>query len=235
MGTMNVHSAAIRQNAVKEHHKMSSKGKEPPHKLSKQKIGIFSGTFDPVHDGHVQFALDALKNNKLDRVFFMVERNPRRKQGVRAFEHRQAMVQLAISDEDQLGSIIMDQNRFTPHETLPLLKQRFGDVQLVLLAGDDMLSHMNEWPHIEELIRNVTFVFGVRGNQSVAEELIKTIQSTKGVKFRASFIQSPHINVSSSRIRSQIKNHEIPSYIDDKVASYITDEGLYSSADSAKN
>lgn len=203
-----------------------------------QKIGIFSGTFDPVHDGHVQFALDAIKQEKLDKVYFMAERNPRRKQGVRAFEHRQSMVQLAIENEDKLGSIITHQDKFTAYETLPLLKGRFGDVQLVLLAGDDMLSHMNEWPHVEELIKEVHFVFGVRGQRSLAEQRVATLQKARGVTFKVSFVDSTYDNVSSSRIRTQIKNHETPSYINKKVIAYIQSEGLYStrsSADSAKN
>lgn len=201
----------------------------------KQKIGIFSGTFDPVHDGHVQFALDSLKQCKLDRVYFMVERSPRRKQGVRAFEHRQAMVQLAVEDDSTLGSIITDQERFTAHETLPLLQKRFGDVDLYLLAGDDMLSHMKDWPHIDELINAVTFIFGVRGQKNLADERIANIESVRGLKFKVEMLESTHTNVSSSLIRSQFKNHEKASYINQKVADYITRSGLYSSADSAKN
>lgn len=200
-----------------------------------QKIGIFSGTFDPVHEGHVQFALDAIAQKKLDKIFFMVERNPRRKQGVRAFEHRQAMVQLAIEDHKQLGSIITDQDRFTAHETLPVLKARFEGAQLVLLAGDDMLSHMNEWPHIENLIKDVAFIFGVRGDQTLAKERVRNIERARSLKFHVHFMPSPYTNVSSSRIRTQLKNHERPSYINEKVAAYITEAGLYTSADSAKN
>ncbi|MDZ7786350.1 MAG: nicotinate-nicotinamide nucleotide adenylyltransferase [Candidatus Saccharibacteria bacterium] len=205
---------------------------------TKQKIGIFSGTFDPIHDGHIQFALDAIADQGLDKVYFMVERRPRRKQGVRAFEHRQTMVQLAIEDEPKLGSIITDQQQFTAHQTLPILRKRFGDsVRLVLLAGDDMLSHMNEWPHVKELIQSVEFIFGVRGQRSLARERIDTIQNTRNMTFRYTLLSSGLHNVSSSRIRSQIKNHEKPSYVDKGVASYIREQGLYSSssADSAKN
>ena len=200
-----------------------------------QRIGIFSGTFDPVHDGHVGFAEAAIKDAKLDRVYFMVERRPRRKQGVKAFEHRQAMVQLAIDDRAQLGSIITEQPQFSAHETLPLLRKRFGDVTLVLLAGDDMLSHMNDWPHVEELFKEVEFVFGVRGQKALALKRIQTIQETRGISFEYSFIEPGLNNVSSSRIRSQIKHSERPSYVHERVAKYIESEGLYSSADSAKN
>lgn len=200
-----------------------------------QRIGILSGTFDPIHEGHVRFALQAIRQEKLDRVYFMVERHPRRKQGVRAFEHRQAMVQLALEDEPKLGSIITHQQRFSANETLPLLKRCFGSVELVLIAGDDMLSHMNEWPHVDELISQVRFVFGVRGDKQLAEKRIKTIQTTRSIDFRYSFIDDVYTNVSSSRIRSHFRHKERPSYIHPKVAAYIQIEGLYVSADSAQS
>lgn len=219
---MSVRSVAIKLNVVKA-----------PHKVSNQRIGILSGTFDPVHIGHVQFALDAAKAAHLDRVYFMVERNPRRKQGVRAFEHRQAMVQLAIEDSKDLGSIITEQDRFTPHDTLPLLKGRFGDVQLVLLIGDDMLSHMHEWPNVEELLGAVEFVIGVRDDENLAKEKIQLIEQTKSVKFKHTFIESRKQLVSSSKIRMQVKNRQQPSAIHSFVAQYIQEHGLYASRDEA--
>src|SRR5258708_1287895 len=90
-----------------------------------KKIPIFAGTFDPVHEGHLAFAQAALEEG-LEKVMFLVEPRPRRKQGVRALEHRTAMVQLAIADEPQLSTIVLEQARFSVNETLPVLRARFS-------------------------------------------------------------------------------------------------------------
>src|SRR5688572_27140829 len=105
------------------------------------KIGIYSGTFDPIHLGHVAFAKEALKQCGLEKVYFLVEPRPRRKQGVKALEHRQAMVELAIAKEPALGSIILDHARFSVRQTLPVLQARFEGSEIVFLMGDDMLAH----------------------------------------------------------------------------------------------
>ncbi|MBI3337871.1 adenylyltransferase/cytidyltransferase family protein [Candidatus Saccharibacteria bacterium] len=121
----------------------------------KSRIGIYSGTFDPVHDGHIAFANAALKQCNLDKIFFLVEPRPRRKQGVKAFEHRTEMVRLAIKNEHSLGSIVLNQQRFTPADTLPLLTERFKGADLYMLIGDDMLDHLAGWPHVECLLQSV--------------------------------------------------------------------------------
>lgn len=195
----------------------------------RQKIGILSGTFDPVHEGHVAFALEAITKGGLDRVFFMVERRPRRKQGVKAFEHRQAMVQLAIQDEPMLGSIITDQEQFTAENTLPVLKSRFGSAQLHLLMGDDMLSHLADWPHIDELLKSACILVGVRDDTAKAAERIASIEKTRGLQFKYKLFESPKSATSSSRVRRQLRAQKVPADMKPEVLDYIEQEGLYAS------
>src|SRR3989344_87150 len=127
-----------------------------------KKVGIFSGSFDPVHDGHISFANEAIKKCGLDKVFFLIEPRPRRKQGVKAFEHRVAMIQLALKNQPKLGTLILEQARFSVSETLPRLRERFKDAQLYMLVGEDVLMHMVNWPNVDELINSVHFVIGTR-------------------------------------------------------------------------
>ena len=201
----------------------------------KQRIGIYSGTFDPVHKGHIEFALEAIAQASLDRVYFMVEQRPRRKQGVKAFEHRQAMVQLAIADEPMLGSIITEQKQFTAESTLPVLKSRFGSAELYLLMGDDMLSHLADWPHVDELLKSVNFLIGVRHDQIKAVERIKTVEKTRGLQFNYSLFDSPNKTLSSSRVRRQLRSLKTPTELPVGVYDYILEENLYSPDDPSAN
>jgi nicotinate-nucleotide adenylyltransferase len=200
--------------------------------MTMKRVGIFSGTFDPIHNGHIRFALDALDQAGLDKVFFLVEPRPRRKQGVKAFEHRQAMVQLAIRDESRLGSIVLEQARFTPHETLLLLAARFKGATLCMLMGDDMLGHLNDWPQVEELVRTCTFVIGKRRNNqtNLIQERVQALEQTRGLSFAYQVFDSPLSGVSSSKVKAELRRTGKSADLPLAVQEYITQQGLYASS-----
>jgi nicotinate-nucleotide adenylyltransferase len=74
--------------------------------MANNRIGIYSGTFDPVHSGHISFALQSLKAAKLDKVYFLPERRPRNKQQVEHFGHRVAMLKRAIKPYPEFNVLI---------------------------------------------------------------------------------------------------------------------------------
>jgi len=193
-----------------------------------QKIGIYSGTFDPVHDGHVAFAKEAAKQAGLDKVYFLVEPCPRYKQGVRAFEHRVAMMQLAIADEPGLGTIVLEQQRFTVHETWPVLADRFGSAQLNFLMGEDVFLHLSHWPHVDELAGSVRFVVGLRNRtaQDMREHLA-VVEQTKGLHVSYMLFTPSRSNLSSTKIRLSYRRGIAREGLSRKVEAYIAQEGLY--------
>ena len=71
--------------------------------MSKVRIGIFAGTFDPVHAGHIAFALQAAEIAKLDEVVFIPERRPLSKSSTEHFGHRVAMIRQAIMPHSKLA------------------------------------------------------------------------------------------------------------------------------------
>lgn len=193
-----------------------------------KKIGIFSGTFDPVHDGHLAMAHTALRQLSLDKIFFLVEPRPRRKQGVRALEHRIAMTQLAIADEAKFGCLVLNQARFTAHETMPLLTARFGEAELYLLMGDDMLSHLISWPHVDELLQSVHFVIA-RRRLDIADATghLEMLQATKGVRVQYDFVEPSRETVSSQKIRQSLRHGFVPEGLSSAVHDYIATHRLY--------
>lgn len=202
-----------------------------------KKIGIYSGTFDPVHEGHLAFARAAVEKCGLDKVFFLVEPRPRRKQGVKALEHRSEMVRLAVEHEPKFGSILLEQQRFTATDTLPVLQRRFAGAELHMLMGDDMLAHFAEWPHVEELISGIRFVIGVR-NLTAAEvkRRIGIVQKTRGgLTMSYQLFQAPAAGYSSSLIRRQIKSGKQPDGLSEQVFTYIRARGLYQPSESSSS
>lgn len=194
-----------------------------------QRVGIYSGSFDPIHDGHIAFARDAIKNARLDKVFFLVEPRPRYKQGVKALEHRTEMVQRAIADDKQLGVIVLEQNRFTVHETWPILQARFAGAHLTMLMGDDVFKHLSRWPRIDELVTSADIVVGMRSNadKTVIADHVRTIEDTLHIQVKYTMFEAAH-TFSSRVVRSALRHGRVPAGLNPKVLEYIKEQGLYS-------
>lgn len=196
-----------------------------------KRIGVYSGTFDPVHDGHIAFAKVAIEECNLDKVFLLVEPRPRRKQGVKAFNHRFHMVQLAIEQEQKLGTIRLEQARFTLKETLPILEARFKNTQLVMLIGDDMLDHIAQWPDVDELISSVHFVIAARNRSKDGVcQIIRMLLETKGFQISYEVFVPLKTEYSSTFIRQAIKAGKYIKGLNPKVYEYICKENLYTNA-----
>lgn len=199
-----------------------------------KRVGIFAGSFDPVHDGHIAFARQAIDECTLDKVFFLVEPRPRRKQGVKALEHRAKMVQLAIKQEKGLGSILLDQTRFTVAETMPLLKARFKGAELYLLLGDDVIKNLAHWPHFETMLSDVGFIIGVRSDSvTKVRAAIKTLERTQGIKISYKIFKSTAPDIASTQIRIALKRGQNPTGVSKPVLAYIESNYLYGSVEDA--
>ncbi len=166
-----------------------------------KRVGVFSGTFDPVHEGHVSFALGALQRAKLDKVVFLPERSPRGKAGVGDFDHRVAMLRLAARQSDKLDVLVLDDEQFTVDRTLPELQRQFSGAQLVLLCGSDVIqTFQSRWPGLETLLANVKLAVGLRAgeSQSEATRLLMNLNITANV----TFVETPHAHISATQVRA---------------------------------
>jgi nicotinate-nucleotide adenylyltransferase len=115
------------------------------------RIGVYAGSFDPVHAGHISFALQALQAAQLDKIYFLPERRPRAKQHVEHFGHRVAMLRRAIEPHSQFGILELVDVSFSVERTLPELQQQFEGDELVFLFGSDVVSGFKDWPHVDQV------------------------------------------------------------------------------------
>ena len=193
------------------------------------KVGIYPGAFDPIHNGHIAFAHACIEQFGLDKVFFLPEPRPRHKQAVKAFEHRQHMTQIAIKSEARFGLIIVEQQKFTIHETWPSVTARFSDADLYMLLGSDVAHRLSTWPHIDELIRMAPrFLIAQRsGRRNEVEDMVKTLKKTTKLPFNYEIVRPGYETYSSRSIRLALKKGEIPRGLAGPVAEYIRAEKLY--------
>src|ERR1019366_9904154 len=93
--------------------------------MQNKRVGIYINAFDPIHEGHLNFASQAIRTSKLDKLYFLIEPRPKYKQGVKAFSHRVNMATLATRDNDSFGVVVVKHARYGVDETVNSLKQRF--------------------------------------------------------------------------------------------------------------
>ncbi|HWB38926.1 MAG TPA: nicotinate-nicotinamide nucleotide adenylyltransferase [Candidatus Saccharimonadales bacterium] len=168
------------------------------------RIGIYAGTFDPVHAGHIGFALQSMKAANLDKLYFLPERQPRGKKGVEHFGHRTAMLERALKPYRKFGVIELVDTNFSVARTLPQLQQQFPDSQLVFLFGSDIVSNLANWPNVKQLLKSSELVIGLR-EQDDENALRQTLANWKVRPKALTMFKSHAPKVSSGKIREALR------------------------------
>ena len=190
------------------------------------RIGIYPGTFNPVHAGHIAFALQVLKDAGLDAVYFMPERRPRFKRGVEHYAYRLAMLKRAVQPHPRLGVLDTDDISFTVRRTLPHLQRRFRDSQLVLLTGSDVAPYIPTWQHAGRLLAQVELVIGLRdGNDR--QTLVQNLNGWHTQPVKSSIIESFAPDVSAKQVREGLRRRQSVRGILPSVRDYSNRHWLY--------
>jgi nicotinate-nucleotide adenylyltransferase len=172
-----------------------------------KRVGIYAGTFDPVHAGHVTFALQALKAAGLDKVYFLPERRPRGKQHVEHFGHRVAMLKRATRPHPQFEVLELVDVNFSVERTLPRLRQQFAGNQLVFLFGSDIVPSLQNWSKSEYLLKDNELVIGLRYGDK-REELHKIVENWPAQPKAVTVFPSYAPDVSSGRVREALRRRK---------------------------
>jgi len=172
-----------------------------------QRIGIYAGTFDPVHAGHITFALQAVLAARLDKVYFLPERRPRQKQHVEHFGHRVAMLHRAARPHPQFEVLELVDVSFSVERTLPELQRRFKGSELVFLFGSDILPRLRDWPKADLLLQASELVIGLR-EQDDRGQLRGLIEAWPVAPKALSMFASYAPEVSSGRVREALRRHQ---------------------------
>lgn len=195
--------------------------------LNMRRIGIYPGTFDPVHVGHIAFALQAMKTAQLDYLYFLPERHPRRKDGATHYGHRVAMLRRAIRPHVDFGLLDLTDKHFSVVKTLPELRTHIGDdATLVFLVGSDVAMYLPSWDNVEIFARNTELCVGLRGDAT--EAMIKNVLAPLSYSSgRLHIIHAFAADVSSSKVRSAIGGGRLVYGLLRSVYGYARQEWLY--------
>ncbi len=188
------------------------------------KTGLFFGSFNPIHIGHLMVAAFMADYTDLEQVWFVVSpQNPlKEKSGLLADYHRLTLVNLAIEDDRRFRSSNIEFKLPKPSytiDTLTYLQEKYPDRKLIPILGSDNLASMHKWKNWEVLTE--LYQFYVYPRPDSVESRFDTHPS-----FR--FVEAPLITLSSSFIRQGIREgKDMRYFLPEKVWNYIREMNFY--------
>jgi nicotinate-nucleotide adenylyltransferase len=219
-------------------------------------IGLFGGTFDPIHRGHLKVARAAADRFRLGQVWFVPADIPPHKQElpITSYFHRYSMVALALADEpDFLASLLEAPNpeahmERRPSYTIDTIRQVKAGLRnrdrLLFLIGIDAFRDIAKWHKADELLRECDFVVAARPGYSLdklvqwlpreirpASKELRELGQEEALRrhgMRLHLLPETHEDVSATQIRSALRNGKaLKKFVPEAVAEYIRKEELY--------
>ncbi|HEY75506.1 MAG TPA: nicotinate-nucleotide adenylyltransferase [Thermoflexia bacterium] len=195
------------------------------------RLGVLGGTFDPPHYGHLHLAQVALDQLSLDRVLFVPAGQPPHKpdQPITPALHREAMVSLAIADDERFILSRADLDRPGPHYTadlLAILRRAYPEADLYFLMGSDSLAQFLTWHDPARIAAQAKLAVLPRpGWEADLEALEKAIP---GIRDRIVWLEGSMMDVAGTEIRRRIaEGWPISGMVPPAVETYIRRHHLY--------
>ena len=187
----------------------------------KPRIGIFGGSFDPVHHGHLRAAKSFLESGLIHRLLVLCTPNPPHKPGkMTPMHHRMEMLKRAFAGMDDVVISDLEKNLSSPSytlQTIRYLKSENPESAYYLCLGEDSIEQFHNWYHYREILEEVPLLVAERpgfdSSRVDPEILIRTI-----------FIDHKPVDISSTEIR---KSGDTTELLPDTVRSYIEAHQLY--------
>ncbi len=219
------------------------------------KIGLFGGTFNPVHNGHIKIAEELLSNFPLDRIIMIPSSDPphKEKKKLLSSKHRHAMAKLAFSELNHISVSDVELKRegvsFSVDTVHHFTRTYKKDSQLYFITGIDAFIEINTWKSYKEILKSIPFIIAERpgpwqdektGTKRILSDFLRDSISGSYVyqesdtlfshkEFKNIYIfRSSMIDISSSEIRNRIRsNQDLTGYLPEKMKHYIKKGKLY--------
>lgn len=199
-----------------------------------KRIGLFGGTFNPPHLGHLHLATQALKQAKLDEIIIMPSYIPPHKDATDLIEGIERLTLCGLTFADTRFTIsdleLRRGGKSYTVETLRTLRDRYPSDELYLIIGSDMLLSFDKWYCYDEILSLCTLLVLSRENEISSDTLrdyaVHTLGLTEGVGFL--ILETAPIVLSSTEIRAAIAaGEDVTTKLCDAAYDYIKEKGLY--------
>ena len=200
------------------------------------RIGIFGGSFDPIHQGHLILAENCREQAALDLVLFIpCATGPHKTDGATSTDRQRCeMIELAIAGHEsfRLSKLEMERGGISyTVDTLVELKQQYPDDELFLLLGDDSLERFDSWREPQKICELAIPVVANRPGSGEIDLTVleKYVSAERYQQISEITVDSPMIEISSSNIRSRVASEKSIRYLMPRgVQRYIESQSVYS-------
>jgi len=194
----------------------------------RRRLGIYGGTFDPIHAGHLIMAQEAVERLSLDRLLFLPTGRPahKRSRRITPVAHRVAMLRLALRGNPRFGVSLVEAERDAVTFTAITLERlaRTERADLYFLMGQDSLEEFRTWRDPDRILSLARLVVAPRGDGDLAS-------LDPATRRRVVFLKPPRIDIAASEIRRRLRRGGTVRYwMPGAVLAYIRRHGLYRSA-----
>ena len=190
------------------------------------KIGLYFGSFNPIHIGHLIIANHILNNEPLNEVWFIVSpQNPfKNAAGLLNEQHRLSLVKIAIEGEKRFKANNVEFKMPRPSytiDTLIILSEKYPQHTFSIIIGSDGFQNIEKWKNYKQIINNYNIYIYKRPSFEITKPLTENIK----------LVDAPLLEISSTQIRKNIKQGKSIRYlINDDVLKEIELKGYYSSS-----
>ena len=197
------------------------------------RIGLFGGTFDPIHNGHLHIARSFADELDLESVILLPAGDPYHKTTPRtAAHHRLAMAEIAAQADSRLAVSdcdIVRQGATYTHDTVQIFRQHFPAAELWLLIGMDSLLQLHTWHRWQNLVRQCRIAASPRPSSNLAQAPapLQSWLAEALPQGRLHILQAEPLPISSSQIRQQLAAEHTSPDIPPAVLDYIRQHQLY--------
>ena len=205
------------------------------------KIGIYGGTFNPVHTGHIHAAKQAVEILGLTKLLMIPDRIAPHKEipaGSPTPEQRLEMLELAVAGEEKIRVSDIELKRegksFT-YLTVEALAELYPGAELYLLMGTDMFLSFHTWRNPERITAKAALAVMYRGEKGEAEKIEARKAEMEAAGVRVSLVKNDTIPISSTQLRRLIAFGCADAFLPAGVGAYIREKGLYESTAEWKN
>lgn len=196
-----------------------------------KKIGLFFGSFNPIHIGHLILANYILENSDMEELWFVVSpQNPfKEKKSLLKDHNRLDMVEIAIRNYPKMRASNVEFSLPTPSytvDTLTYLNEKYPDYSFSLIMGEDNLKSLHKWKNYEILLKNHHIIVypRVSKNDASNSETVSELKNHENI----SLIDAPIIELSATEIRNMIKdNKNVRPMLPPEVFEYLDGSNFY--------
>ncbi len=190
-----------------------------------KKVGLFGGTFNPPHLGHMLFAQEAMLACALDEIWFIPVNRPPHKvsEELASNQDRYDLLCASTNGNPKFSVLTIELERKGPSytiDTVRRLQELHPDVQFYFLIGGDMIDYLPKWEQIDDLVQLITFIGAKRPGSESESDYLDYVQ----------FINMIQVDYSSTLIRERIREGKPITYmVPEAVEKLMKERGLYES------